>query len=87
MPEFCSLICSLGVGKIGQINQERGTYTMNNSFSQLSNNNGIDLRSPSDGGVGTRRSPSDGGVGTRRSPSDGGVGTRRSPSDGGVGTR
>jgi hypothetical protein len=48
---------------------------MNNSFSQLLNNINV-LRSPSDGGTGTRRSPSDGGTGTRRSPSDGGTGTR-----------
>lgn len=47
---------------------------MNNSFPQLLNNS--DLRSPVDGGTGTRRSPVDGGTGTRRSPVDGGTGTR-----------
>ena len=49
---------------------------MNNSFAHFLNSNVIDLRSPVDGGGGTRRSPVDGGGGTRRSPVDGGGGTR-----------
>jgi hypothetical protein len=48
---------------IRQINQERGTYTMNKTFAQLLNN--LDLRSPADCGGGGRRSPADCGGGGR----------------------
>jgi len=71
---FCILFCILGVNMIRQINQERGTCTMNNSFNQLLNN--TNHRSPADGTGGVRRSPADGTGGVRRSPADGTGGVR-----------
>jgi hypothetical protein len=70
---------------IRQINQERGTYTMNTTFAQLLNN--LDPHSPVDGSGGGRRCPVDGSGGGRRCPVDGSGGGRRCPVDGSGGGR